>query len=191
MTNNLKKKELRNFFSEKREILKKSAIDSDLKIVKNIIGIKEFHTAKNIATFISIKSEISTEHLNNYLISVGKNICLPVILKNQDHLIFRNFNKHTILKKGKYGVLEPTEESRLVIPDIVLTPCLAFDLYGNRLGYGGGYYDKTFSFLKKSKYSITSICIAFDDQKSEKLVIDQYDEKIDYILTEKKIYIAK
>ena len=67
----------------------------------------------------------------------------------------------------------------------------AFDLYGNRLGYGGGYYDKTFSFLKKSKYSITSICIAFDDQKSEKLVIDQYDEKIDYILTEKKIYIAK
>ena len=57
-----------------------------------------------------------------------------------------------------------------------------------RLGFGGGYYDKTFSYLKKIKHKFISIAVAFDDQKIDELAHDKYDQKIDYILTEKKLY---
>ena len=84
--------------------------------------------------------------------------------------------------------MQPSDLSKEFLPEIILTPCLAFDENGFRLGYGGGYYDKTFSYLKKIKHKFISIAVAFDDQKIDKLVHDKYDQKIDYILTEKKLY---
>ena len=84
--------------------------------------------------------------------------------------------------------MQPSDLSKELLPEIILTPCLAFDENGFRLGYGGGYYDKTFSYLKKIKHKFISIAVAFDGQKIDKLVHDKYDQKIDYILTEKKLY---
>ena len=89
---------------------------------------------------------------------------------------------------GKFGIMQPSDLSKEFLPEIILTPCLAFDEYGFRLGYGGGYYDKTFFYLKKIKHKFISIAVAFDDQKIDELVHDKYDQKIDYILTEKKLY---
>ena len=62
---------------------------------------------------------------------------------------------------------------------------------GFRLGYGGGYYDKTITYLKKKKHKFISIAIAFDDQKVKNVIHNNYDQRIDYILTEKKLYRAK
>ena len=84
--------------------------------------------------------------------------------------------------------MQPSDLSKEFLPEIILTPCLAFDENGFRLGYGGGYYDKTFSYLKKIKHKFISIAVAFDDQKIDELVHDKYDQKINYILTEKKLY---
>ena len=67
---------------------------------------------KIIASFISIKTEISTEPLNDYFFSLGKKVCLPVILNNNKHLIFRSYDKKTILKKGKFGILEPDKTKK-------------------------------------------------------------------------------
>ena len=84
--------------------------------------------------------------------------------------------------------MQPDDQNKEFLPEIILAPCLAFDESGFRLGYGGGYYDKTFSYLKKIKHKFISIAVAFDDQKINTLVHDKYDQKIDYILTEKKLY---
>ena len=89
---------------------------------------------------------------------------------------------------GKFGIMQPSDLNNEYLPEIILTPCLAFDERGFRLGYGGGYYDKTFSYLKNIKHKFISIAVAFDGQKINKLVHDKYDQKIDYILTEKKLY---
>ena len=59
---------------------------------------------------------------------------------------------------------------------------------GFRLGYGGGYYDKTITYLKKKKHKFISIAIAFDDQKVKSVIHNNYDQRIDYILTEKELY---
>jgi len=188
MTIDEKKKKLRLLCSERRSVLNKNDEIFSAKLSKKIFEIKILKKAKIIASFISIKTEISTVHLNRTLFTLGKKICLPVISNNNKDLTFRLYEKNTSLIKGKFGILEPDEKSKELIPDIILTPCLAFDLNGYRLGYGGGYYDRTFFNYNKLGYSFTSIVIAYDGQKIKNVIRDHNDQKIDYILTEKKLY---
>ena len=191
MTIDKQKENLRKVLINKRKDLKKNDINSFINLKKNIIKIREFNEAKVIASFISIKTEISTKYLNDFIISLGKTICLPVILSNNDYLIFRIYDKSNKLKIGKFGIPEPDETKKELMPDIILTPCLAFDLDGYRLGYGGGYYDKTFSKLLKISHNFISIAIAYDDQKIDQVYHNEYDKKINYILTEKQLYTPK
>ena len=186
-----KKKNLRLSCSKKREFLKKNNLDAQYKLPKQLSNIKSFKKAQIVASFISIKTEISLNILNRFLEISQKKICLPVIREELNYLIFREFKKNTILKKGKFKILEPTDISKELLPDLVLVPCLAFDQYGYRMGYGGGYYDKTFAKFNDIGHSFVSVAVAFDDQKVDRVVHDKYDKKIDYIMTEKTIYEVK
>ena len=85
------------------------------------------------------------------------------------------------------GLQEPFDNREILQPDILLVPLLAFDENLYRLGYGGGYYDRAISSLRKMQKIIT-IGIGFDEQKMDNIPIEPHDEKLDYILTEKKLY---
>ena len=185
------KKNLRILCSKKRNSINKNNKNAPFLIAKKILEIKELNKIKVIASFLSIKTEISTKTLNDSLISLGKKICVPVILKNNKHLIFRSYDNKTSLIQGKFGVLEPDLTNKEMHPELILTPCLAFDQFGYRLGYGGGYYDRTFLMFKKLGHSFLSVAVAYDDQKIDKIVRDHNDQKINYILTEKKLYRPK
>jgi len=191
MTINKQKKNLRIICSKKRDIIKKNDKNLSFKLAIKILEIEELKKAKTIASFISINNEISTESLNGYLISLGKKICLPVILNNNKYLIFRSYKKKDPLNRGKFGTLEPDKTREEMLPDLILTPCLAFDKNGYRLGYGGGFYDRTFSKFLKLGHPFVSIAVAYDGQKINKVIRDSNDQKIDFILTEKKIYRPK
>ena len=191
MTIDVEKKKQRILSAKKRDIQKLNNVKAPFQLIKQILKIKEFSKANIVASFISIKSEISMNLLNNFLIKSNKIISLPVILDQNQYLIFRQFDENTVLKKGKYDVFEPNKNSNKLLPDFILTPCLAFDKFGYRLGYGGGYYDKTFERFVKLNHSFISVAVAFDDQKVDKIIKNKYDQKINYILTEKKIYSLK
>ena len=89
------------------------------------------------------------------------------------------------LKINKYGIPEP-ESNFLVYPDIILVPIVAFDNNLNRLGYGAGYYDRLISKLSKKK-KLLKIGLALSVQKINNIPTNKYDEKLDYIVTEKYI----
>jgi len=89
------------------------------------------------------------------------------------------------LKINKYGIPEPVIEN-IVYPDILLIPLVAFDKNLNRLGYGGGYYDRLITKLSKKK-KILKIGLAFSFQKVDKVPTNKYDQKLDYIVTERNI----
>ena len=91
------------------------------------------------------------------------------------------------LKINKYGIPEPTTKN-IVYPDVSLVPLVAFDKNLNRLGYGGGYYDRLIAKLSKKK-KIMKIGLALTVQKIDKVPINKYDQKLDYIVTNR--YIVK
>ncbi len=85
------------------------------------------------------------------------------------------------LTVNKFGIPEPTS-NKILYPNILLVPLVAFDKYLNRVGYGGGFYDRYIKRIKKNK-KIVTIGLAYSFQKVKKIPINKYDKKLDYILT--------
>ena len=189
--NDLDKNKQREFSKIKRQNFNSVEANFEINLCKKINEIIEYKSAKIIASFISIKTEISTNFLNEVLQKTKKIICLPTIKKGTDHLIFRKFEKSSTLKEGQFGVLEPDLINKVLIPDLIFTPCLAFDKYGYRLGYGGGYYDKTFFKFKSLNHKFISVAVAYDDQRLDKVIHNKFDQKVNYVMTEKKLYKIK
>jgi 5-formyltetrahydrofolate cyclo-ligase len=183
----LKKKNQRKIASKKRLKIYQSIKNVDLLFCKNFYKSKFYVKSNIIASFLSIKSEITTEFLNKFILESKKKLCLPTIQDNRESLLFKEYNLKTKLVIGRYGILEPVD-TNTCLPDIILVPCLAFDSCGNRLGYGGGYYDKTISYLKSIKHSFLTVALAYDDQKIKNVVHNHLDQKLNYILTEKQLY---
>ena len=148
---NANKEHQRKISIKKRATLKNKNNNAFKTLPEHLKDLINFKNYKIIASFISIKSEISTQFLNEFLLNNGKILCLPIIKNNSETLNFIEYNIKTKLVPGKFGIMQPSDLSKEFLPEIILTPCLAFDESGFRLGYGGGYYDKTFSYLKKNK----------------------------------------
>ena len=110
-------------------------------------------------------------------------ISLPKIKKNYQ-MDFFEWSINDPLKINKYGIPEPIS-NKVRYPDILFVPLVAFDKYLNRIGYGGGFYDRYISKIRKKK-NVLLIGLAYSFQKVNKIPINKYDIKLDFIITEKK-----
>ena len=109
-------------------------------------------------------------------------ISLPKIKKNFQMDFFEWSVKNPLII-NKYGIPEPIS-NKVIYPDILLVPLVAFDKQLNRIGYGGGFYDRYINKIKKSKKIIT-IGLAYSFQKVKEIKIKDYDIKLDFVITEK------
>ena len=98
---------------------------------------------------------------------------------------FYKWSKGDPLKINKFGIPEPVS-TRIIYPDILLVPLVAYDSNLNRLGYGGGFYDRYIEKIEKIK-KVIKIGLAFSFQKISSIPINQYDKRLDSIVTEKEI----
>ena len=137
-----------------------------------------------VSGFIPYKSEIDVSGLLGVLATNGWLTCLPVVVSMEKPLVFRQWRPGEETEPGKWGIPVPLESVRTVEPDVLLVPLLAFDDAGYRLGYGGGFYDRTISELRARK-EITTIGVAYSAQQITKVPRDHFDQKLDWILTEK------
>ena len=179
------KSKLRKKILKNREKNNKKNIIIDFNKIINLFKENKI-TKKNIGGYFPVNFEVDDLGLLKKFEKKGFNISLPVIEKNSE----MNFYKWTYsepLKINKYGIPEP-EKKFLVFPDILFVPLVAFDNKLNRLGYGGGYYDRFISKLSKKK-KLIKIGIALATQKINKIPINKYDQKLDYVVTNK--YIVK
>ena len=151
--------------------------------INDIIKKKKLNKKKlNLSSYYPSFNEVNTLKLfeTNFINKV--NIFLPVIGK-ENSMHFYKWEKNNVLKINQFGMVEPALLIDKKIPDIMLLPLLAFDNDKNRLGYGGGFYDR---YLKKHKEIIT-IGVAFSFQKYKKIPTTINDIKLNYILTDKGI----
>lgn len=140
---------------------------------------------KIIAGYSPIRGELDVIPALTELAANGHTACLPVIIQKDAPLIFRAWQPEAPLTQGAYGISTPPASAAQLIPDIILVPLLAFDAAGNRLGYGGGYYDRTIHALRMRKNAVQIIGVGYSIQQTTQLPAEIYDEKLDYALTEK------
>ncbi len=143
---------------------------------------KERITNKIVGGYYPYNYEVNAMKILDKLEKQNFIITLPKI-KKKSQMDFFCWSSKDPLKINEYGIPEPTS-NKLRFPDILLVPLVAFDKHFNRVGYGGGFYDRYINKVKKNKKIIT-IGLAYSNQKVKKIPIDKYDTKLDFIVTEK------
>ena len=139
---------------------------------------------KNLGGYYPCNHEIDDLDMLNFLRNKKANISLPVIRENNQMDFFEWTNKDP-LKINKYGISEPIPVKK-IYQDVIFVPLVAYDNNLNRLGYGGGYYDRYLEKITKIK-KILKIGLGFSYQELKKIPINKYDKKLDLIINEKKI----
>ena len=154
-------------------------------ITQQALELIEERNAQHIALYISFDGEISTDKLIKILWAQGKQVYLPVLHPfNPNHLLFLRYLPDIPMLKNKFGIWEPKLNVQNVLPldelDILFTPLVAFDKQGNRLGMGGGFYDRTLQHWQK--YPFIPVGLAHQCQQVEQLPTEAWDVPLHQIL---------
>ena len=169
----------KNLSEEERSI-------SEVSLVQLWDSVKDSYKVNKIALYWSVNGEISTNSLISNFLKNGAECFLPVISNDRENKVleFSLYEKESPLIKNKFGIPEPSKSviTDLNEIDIIFLPCVCFDSEGNRIGMGGGFYDKTLSKLP-DKRNTKLIILAYDFQEVESCLPEIHDIKADACLT--------
>lgn len=184
--------EIRKSIRQKRRLLtQEQQQDAALKLCEQVLTHPKIKQAQTIALFLSFDGEIDTSPLISQLWALNKQVCLPVLHPfHRHHLLFLRYTPSTALVKNRFNISEPPLNVNAVIPlsniDIIFTPLVAFDEQGQRLGMGGGFYDRTLeNWQQKSFYPMG---LAHTCQQVTHLPIANWDVPLPEIITPEKIW---
>ena len=161
-------------------------------IVNRYLDSEYFKKSDIIFAYSSMEDEIPTERIIQTALESGKRVALPKVISSVSDGAMMEFllvDGDTLYINGVYGIMEP-ECGERVSPAggndriEILIPGLCFDLAKNRIGYGGGYYDRYLSQLDREKFHITAL--AYEYQIFEAIPTDEYDSKVDLVITENR-----
>lgn len=155
---------------------------------------KLFMEAKHIACYLPRQEEFDAIPIIQAIWQANKKCYLPVLSKQKEHCMeFAPYQSDSDLQPNRYRILEPVTDERIVAEklDVVILPLVGFDLHGNRLGVGGGYYDRTFAFLLgKTRVKPTLIGLGYEFQCVSELPCESWDVPLDGMITEKVFHLS-
>ncbi len=178
-----KYREARNLLPEnKRKLLSRE-------ICRNFFANIKVPRNSVIAGYIASESEVDISLLLDLFAEENHKICMPCVLAENKPMVFREYKKGVnLIKNKKYNFLELPENLPEIQPYLIITPLVAFDTAKNRIGQGGGFYDRTFEMLQDYA-EFLAIGVAFECQKAPFIISENKDYKLDAIVTEKQVYI--
>jgi 5-formyltetrahydrofolate cyclo-ligase len=135
-----------------------------------------------VSSYRAIGPELDPKLLEAALAVRGAQLCLPVMVGRSRPLLFRRYADGDALVARTWGIQEPADTAAVVTPDIMLVPLLAVDGTGARLGYGGGFYDRTLRDLRRNG-RVVAVGIAYEVQVVAAVPTEDYDERLDQLLT--------
>jgi 5-formyltetrahydrofolate cyclo-ligase len=187
------KRDIRKETLRKRdEISRDDKNVKDVNIKEKLFSLHEFNSAKTILFYASFRSEVETLSMIRESLKIGKRIVLPKVDKKKHGLKLYEIKDINELSQGYMGILEPfLPDKRLIDLDeisLIITPGASFDYSGNRLGYGGGYYD---IMLSERKKNIPVIGLAYEEQVVDTIPSEKHDVKVNMIVTDKRVIRIK
>ena len=192
-----RKRQLRAEAETLRQQIKAATPDAGMRVAAHMLGtVREasrgvaddlWQPGAVVSSYYQRGSEMDMTVLNQALIDAGYDLALPVVLGRGHPLAFRRYRPGDALIKGVLEVMEPAPTAPIVIPRVLLVPLLAFDRRGNRLGYGGGYYDRTVALFRREGV-IQAIGVAFAGQETAATPVGGTDAPLDWIVTEQEAF---
>ncbi|GAA0067459.1 MAG: 5-formyltetrahydrofolate cyclo-ligase [Clostridium perfringens] len=188
------KGELRKEIKLKREnIDRDTKLRADEKIRKTLLESDIYKNSKVVFIYVNMDSEVNTVEIIKELLASDKKVAvpkvIPVSLKERQMKALKIESLLQLNESGAFGILEPSIECEDISEevDLIIIPGLAFDLKGNRLGYGGGFYDRFLSKYPNSK----RVALCYDFQVFDEIPHEFFDEKVDLIISEEKFISLK
>jgi len=179
------KKSLRAEALARRRVLASEFDDAAGQALASML-IEQISGCKAVAAYWPMRDEIDVRPVLHVLAADGKDTFLPVVGTKNAPLIFRRWRPDDALVRSSFGVEEPSADQPTGVPDCLIIPLLAFDRGGYRLGYGGGFYDRTIAALKETGPCLT-IGAAYAGQMMDPLPRESHDQPLDKIVTEKGV----
>ncbi|MBD1572413.1 5-formyltetrahydrofolate cyclo-ligase [Vibrio sp. S17_S38] len=194
MNDSLSRDRIRTLIRKRRQALSpQDQTQAGLDLLNQIKKLPHIIRAKSIALYLSIDGEVDTTPSIKWLWQQNKQVLLPVIHPfSSGHLLFLNYLPTTPMLINQYGILEPILDKTQICPlsniDIIFTPLVAFDESGQRLGMGGGYYDRTLEKSFETGEGAQAIGLAHNCQKVDTLPTQHWDIPLSIIVTPKQIW---
>lgn len=165
-------------------------------LASQVTRSKFFRTSQRISCYIATNNEIDTVPLIHRIWKRGRTCYLPVLMDGpRKCLWFAPCKPDTPYAINRFGIAEPVVHSRKLITarqlDLVLMPLVGFDMAGNRLGMGGGFYDRSLAFLhgRKIWHRPRLMGLAYEMQRIEKLTSDEWDIPLNAVATEQRLHV--
>ena len=163
-------------------------------ICRRISELDSYQAATHIAAYLAFDGEADPMELMLSAVDQGKQVYLPIIVEKTKPLAFAPWTPFTTMEKNRFNILEPQVDPTELISadqlDFVVTPLVAFDEQCNRIGVGGGFYDRTFAFRNEPKHAkpVELVGFAFELQKLPAIQPQAWDVRLDAVVTESNVY---
>lgn len=176
------------------------ALDPEVRLAKSVeicnrlAELDSFKSARHVAAYLAFDGEADPMELMTAAVDQGKEVYLPIIVGKSKPLAFAPWTPSTKMVKNRFDILEPkVEQAKLIAAeelDLVVCPLVAFDDNRNRIGVGGGFYDRTFAFLNEPGHDreVRLVGFAFELQKLDSIEQQTWDVRLDAVVTESRIY---
>lgn len=179
------KKVIRNEVIRSRDLLSlELRKEKDNLILNRLLQSELYKKSEKIFTFINYGSEVETKEFINIALKDGKRVFIPKTIKKEREMKAIEIDSLENLKPDAWGILEPCEIKREInknLLDLIIVPGVVFDKKGNRIGYGGGYYDRYFSDIS---LEVKKIALAYELQLVNYIESEEHDISVDFIITE-------
>jgi 5-formyltetrahydrofolate cyclo-ligase len=178
------KKQLRRTAKTRRAEAACDNPDAHQALVRVVFEAIDFAHGDAVSGYWPLSDEIDPRPVLEALHERGHPIGLPAMPGQAQPLTFRAWQPGAELQDGGFGTQVPPESSPVIVPRVLLVPMLAFDRAGYRLGYGGGFYDRTLAQLRADQPDTLAVGVAYRAQEVDRVPRDRYDQRLDMVLTE-------
>lgn len=184
-----------NLRKQRRQLTELEQIIASARLLDNVKRLPRFRNSKHIACYLPNDGEIDPTPVIHSVLAQGKHCYLPVLSRiNGNHLWFAEITPDTPMGANRFGIPEPAVPFRELVRakklDLIFMPLVGFDEQGNRLGMGGGYYDRSLQLLRYRQHWLKPyvVGLAHELQKVERLAANPWDIPLQYVVTDKSIY---
>jgi 5-formyltetrahydrofolate cyclo-ligase len=180
---------------QRRQLSRQIQLSHGLRMAKRAKSLRWFLHSKRIAFYLANDGEMDPKPLIEFTLATGKQCYLPILRQGPStSLWFAQFKPGMPTQPNRFGIPEPASRRHIVMPwglDLIFLPLVAFDSQGNRMGMGGGYYDRTLSFIHQRKRwkGPKLVGLAHELQRVNLLNINSWDIPLDAVLTESSVYL--